>query len=57
VAVNGIADATAVTGGLEHTCALRASGAMACWGFGNDGEPGNGANATSFNPVAVTGFP
>ena len=46
-----------MTGGLEHSCALRAGGAMACWGYGVDGELGNGASATSFTAVPVTGFP
>ena len=57
VAVSGITDATGVTGGLQHSCALRSNGAMACWGFGGDGELGNGGNATSSTPVPVTGFP
>ena len=57
VTVSGITDAGGVTGGLEHSCAFRTNGTMACWGFGEDGELGNGGNSTSPSPVAVTGFP
>ena len=35
----------------------RTSGALTCWGFGADGELGNGGNPTLSTPVAVTGFP
>jgi len=57
VPVPGIANATAVTGGLEHTCALLTTGGLKCWGYGVDGELGNAGNATQPTPVPVTGFP
>jgi alpha-tubulin suppressor-like RCC1 family protein len=58
VMVSGITDATAVTAGNEHTCALRSGGAMACWGAGNNGEMGNGTNpAKQPTPVPVSNFP
>ena len=57
VTVSGISKSTAVTGGLEHTCELNASGGLACWGYGGDGELGNGGNSTQPTPVTVTGFP
>jgi alpha-tubulin suppressor-like RCC1 family protein len=55
--VVGINDAKGVEAGSGHTCALRASGAVACWGYGLDGELGNGQSKSSSVPVAVTGFP
>jgi len=32
VAVSGLADATSVVAGARHTCAIRRTGAVACWG-------------------------
>jgi len=59
VAVSGLADATAVTAGNQHGCALRADGGhMVCWGGGQFGEMGNGAsNVTNATPVTVSNFP
>ncbi len=52
-----VANATAVTGGLEHTCALKTTGGLSCWGYGGDGELGNSGNSTSSTPATVVGFP
>ena len=57
VTVTGITNATAVTGGLEHTCALKTTGGLSCWGYGGDGELGNNGNSTSSTPTTVVGFP
>lgn len=57
VPATGISTATATTGGAEHSCALLTTGGLDCWGYGVDGELGNGANAIASTPVTVTGFP
>jgi alpha-tubulin suppressor-like RCC1 family protein len=46
----------AVTGGLEHTCALLSAGAVKCWGNGDHGELGNGGAVSSLSPVTVIGI-
>lgn len=56
VAVSGLTGVVAVATGATHSCALRASGTVACWGsnmYGQLGNDGNGANAT---PVTVAGL-
>lgn len=47
-------DATAVTAGDSHTCALRTASAVYCWGNNVDGRLGDGTVAFSWLPVAVT---
>ena len=53
----GISDATAVTAGHWHTCALRSTGEVSCWGRNYDGQLGNGEmggdDAGSTVPVSV----
>jgi alpha-tubulin suppressor-like RCC1 family protein len=66
VAVRGIVDATAVTAGNDHTCALLASGAVDCWGYNFAAELGVGTSSgphfcsggqwCSTTPVAVLGI-
>ena len=57
VAVLDIADATAITAGDWHTCALRQTGTIACWGNNDDGQLGNGQSRDiSSVPVAVLGI-
>lgn len=50
-ATGPITDATAIGGGYNHTCAVRANGAVSCWGRDYDGQLGN--NATSDSNIAV----
>jgi alpha-tubulin suppressor-like RCC1 family protein len=57
VTVTGITNATAVTNGFQHTCALKSTGGLSCWGYGVDGELGNGLSSTSSTPVTVSDFP
>lgn len=50
-----IVEATVTAGGI-HTCGLTASGQAYCWGYGGEGQLGNGALATlSTTPVPVVG--
>ena len=42
VRVNGITDATAITTGWDHSCALHQTGAVSCWGANSNGQLGNG---------------
>ena len=54
--VRGITDATAITAGLEHSCALHESGSTFCWGNNQYGRLGNGTNLTSMVPMEVAGI-
>src|SRR5437867_2870395 len=44
-----------VTTGSLHTCALAASGAAYCWGYGFDGQLGNGVSAMADTAQPVLG--
>ena len=56
VAVRGINNATGVATGAYFSCALLATGAVQCWGYGDSGELGSGTFADSSVPVPVTGI-
>lgn len=59
VAVPGISDALAVAAGRRHTCALRASGTVFCWGdngFGQLGNASGGTGVLSSVPVQAVGL-
>ena len=56
VAVPGIADATQVSAGDTHACALLESGIIECWGQNRDGDLGDGSIADSYTPVKVEGI-
>jgi alpha-tubulin suppressor-like RCC1 family protein len=55
VTVSGISNATAITAGGYHTCAL-AGGVVKCWGYNADGELDRGASGDSFTPVSAVGL-
>jgi alpha-tubulin suppressor-like RCC1 family protein len=56
VVVSGISNATAVTAGNQHTCALLSSGTIDCWGSNSNGQLGDGTTNDSPSPVAVSGI-
>ncbi|MFD7976088.1 hypothetical protein [Streptomyces sp. NPDC059071] len=47
---------TAVAAGAAHVVALRANGTVVAWGGNDSGQLGNGTNAPSNVPVAVSGL-
>ncbi|MBK6580764.1 MAG: hypothetical protein IPG17_32370 [Sandaracinaceae bacterium] len=53
VAIPGVDDALSVSVGQSHVCAVRRSGAVACWGSGGEGQLGDGLGIDSVTPVAV----
>lgn len=56
VEAQGISDATQISDGGRHTCALRSGGAVDCWGSRFFGQLGNGPGGYSETPVQVHGL-
>lgn len=56
VDVMGLTDAVQITAGTFHSCALRATGAVVCWGGNSFGQLGDGSMATSPSPAPVPGL-
>lgn len=54
--VIGIDDAERIEAGVGHTCALRESGRVWCWGSGGRGELGSGRLESSPTPRLVAGI-
>ena len=58
VDVDGLSgDASALSAGGHHTCALLAGGGIVCWGENSNGQVGDGSTQDRPNPVAVIGLP
>ena len=51
--VNGLSGPRSVSVGTAHSCAVTSSGHVECWGYGYDGELGDGAIVNSTSPVTV----
>ncbi len=56
VAVSGLTDAVHIDAGDLHNCAVRASGAVVCWGVNWYGQLGDGTTTAASTPVAVSGL-
>ena len=58
VAIEGISDATAITAGGVHSCAIHHNSTISCWGNNDYGQLGNGTGAIgnkNLVPVRVNG--
>lgn len=51
--VPGVTDAIAIWAGANHACAVRRSGAVACWGAADKGQIGAGPGADGAAPVTA----
>jgi alpha-tubulin suppressor-like RCC1 family protein len=56
VAVTGITNATAVSGGDGFACALLSTGKVECWGINDSDQLGNGGRKNSSVPVPISGI-
>jgi alpha-tubulin suppressor-like RCC1 family protein len=52
--VSGVSNAVGIACGGYHACANLANGTMKCWGYGVDGELGNGSTVNNPTPVQVS---
>ncbi len=52
--VAGITDATAVSAGGSHTCAIHEDGTASCWGNNEDGQRGYGIINRSSSPLQIS---
>jgi alpha-tubulin suppressor-like RCC1 family protein len=55
VQVKGIADATALFGGISHTCVIGKKGNVSCWGANDHGQIGDGTKENRPTPIGVKG--
>lgn len=53
--VVGLTDATALSVGSSHACAVRAAGTVSCWGLNGFGQLGDGSTENRATPVALAG--
>ncbi|MBI2551796.1 hypothetical protein HYW17_00640 [Candidatus Uhrbacteria bacterium] len=54
--VSELEDASQITAGDEHTCALLGDGSARCWGYNIAGRLGDGTVIDRYTPVAVFGL-
>ena len=54
--VVNLSDAIAITAGSSYTCALRANGAVACWGRNDAGQLGDNTTTDRGFPLLVSGL-
>jgi alpha-tubulin suppressor-like RCC1 family protein len=55
VPVPGIDDAVSIGAGNSHTCVVRSTGQVLCWGNNNAGQLGNGTKDKTSKPTPVIG--
>ena len=55
VIVSGISNATKITNGYRHACAILDNKSVQCWGRNNQGQLGDGTFVDRNVPTAVTG--
>jgi len=53
VKIHGVAGATSISAGLDHTCAL-AAGVVNCWGYNQFRQLGDGTQINRFAPVVLS---
>ena len=46
--------AVALSSGFYHTCAILDNGAVSCWGYGSDGQLGNGGTSDKTTPTLTS---
>lgn len=54
--VEGLAGAVQISTGGGHTCARRSSGEVMCWGYGGDGQLGDGRRSARSSVTPVSGL-
>lgn len=52
-AVSMLNNATAISAGSNHSCAVRGDGSASCWGRNSSGQLGTGNKLTAYAPVPV----
>ena len=56
VAVSNLSDAVQITAGDRHTCVIKATRKVACWGDGTSGKLGNLSNNNANTPFEIVGL-